>query len=127
MTRLIRAIALVVIAVTGTPQLAAAHAALVKSTPARRATVAQPPTKVELTFSERLEPAYSTVMVVDSAGRQVDLRDAALAPGDSRRLAVSLPPLSTGTYIVRFRVLSVDGHVVESDFPFTVGARGATR
>ena len=125
MTRLTCALAILLI--TGTPMSAAAHAALVKSTPARRATVVQSPPRVELTFSERLEPAYSTVVVVDGTGRQVDLRDAALAPGDARRLSVSLPPLPAATYTVRFRVLSVDGHIVESEFPFTVGARGAAR
>jgi len=119
--------ALVLVVVAGMPASAWAHAALVKSTPARRAAVASPPPRVELIFSERLEPAYSTVSVVDETGRQVDLKDAALAPDDGRRLAVSLPPLATGTYTVRFRVLSVDGHVVESEFPFTVGARGAAR
>jgi methionine-rich copper-binding protein CopC len=36
-----------------------------------------------------------------------------------------LPPISPGTYTVRYRVLSVDGHVVEAAFSFTVkgGAR----
>jgi len=125
--RLAGAVALVLIVAVATPMPAFAHAALVKSTPARRATVGQPPPRVELIFSERLEPAYSTVVVVDGTGRQVDLRDAALAPDDGRRLTVSLPPLPAGTYTVRFRVLSVDGHVVESDFPFTVGARDAAR
>ena len=120
-------LALVLIVVAGMPASAWAHAALVKSTPARRAAVAAPPPRVELIFSERLEPAYSTVSVVDETGRQVDLKDAAVAPDDGRRLAVSLPPLAAGTYTVRFRVLSVDGHVVESEFPFTVGARGTAR
>jgi len=40
----------------------------------------------------------------------------------ARRIPAAAP---AGTYTVRFRVLSVDGHVVESDFPFTIGARGA--
>ena len=118
---------LVLILVVGVPVPVGAHAALVKSTPARGATVVQPPQRVELIFSERLEPAYSTVAVLDGTGQQVDLRDAGLSPADSRRLSVSLPPLPAGAYTVRFRVLSVDGHVVESDFPFTVGARGAAR
>jgi methionine-rich copper-binding protein CopC len=102
------------------PMLAAAHASLVKSSPARRATLTTAPARVELTFNERLEPAYATVSVWDGTGRQVDLKDGAVPREDSRRLAVSLPALPAGTYTVRFRVLSVDGHVVESSFPFTV-------
>ena len=127
MKRLTGAVALVLIAVAGTPMTASAHAALMKSSPARRAALSHSPPRVELTFSERLEPAYSRVSVWDPSGRQVDLKDAAVAPGDGRRLAVSLPPLAPGIYAVRFRVLSVDGHVVESEFPFTVGARDAAR
>jgi methionine-rich copper-binding protein CopC len=31
-----------------------------------------------------------------------------------------LPPLPSGSYTVRFRVLSVDGHVAEDSFGFSV-------
>jgi methionine-rich copper-binding protein CopC len=99
---------------------AAAHAVLVTSAPAARAVLASPPARVELTFSERLEPAYSRATVWDARGAQVDLRDAAVAQ-DRRRLTVSLPPLAPGRYTVRYRVLSIDGHVVEAEFVFTVG------
>jgi hypothetical protein len=105
---------------------AAAHAALVRSVPARRATVARAPARVQLWFSERLEPAYSSVSVRDAAGRRVDAGDARVDPDDPARLSVGLPALAPGAYTVRFRVLSVDGHVVEAALPFTVaGAGGA--
>jgi len=58
--------------------------------------------------------------VTDAAGAQVDLRDVAVVQEDSKRLSLSLPPLGPGRYTVRFRVLSVDGHVVESSFWFSV-------
>lgn len=105
------------------PAAVAAHASLVKSSPARRAVLNQAPPRVDLTFNERLEPAYASVSVWDANGRQVDLKDAAVPASDPKRLTVSLPSLGPGTYTVRFRVLSVDGHVVESSFPFTI--RGA--
>lgn len=117
------AAALLAAALVLAPLPAAAHAFLVKSSPARRATLSHPPSRVDLTFNERLEPSYSSVSVWSDKGTPVDLRDAAVAAGDPRRLGVSLPTLPPGTYTVRFRVLSVDGHVVESSFPFTIGAR----
>lgn len=107
------------------PPPASAHAVLVASVPARRATLAEPPAQVELTFSERLEAAYARLAVETAGGTRVDRNDAALAPGDDRRLRISLPPLEPGTYTVRFRVLSIDGHVVESSFAFTVRDRAA--
>ena len=99
---------------------AGAHAYLVKSLPARRAVVTHPPTAVQLWFNEAIEPKFSSVSVWDAAGQQVDLGDARVEPDDPKRLTVGLKPLARGTYRVRFRVLSVDGHVVETEYPFTL-------
>jgi hypothetical protein len=96
------------------------HAALVKSSPAARAVLARSPARTELWFSERLEPAYSSLSVVDGADVAVDGKDVVVGPDDPRRLSVSLPALPPGRYTVRFRVLSVDGHLVQSTFPFTI-------
>ena len=105
------------------PAAALGHAVLVKSVPAQRAALVEPPPRVELWFNERLEPAYSKALVTNEAGAQVDLRDVAVSAEDPRRLAVSLPVLVPGRYTVSFRVLSVDGHVVESKLTFTVKHR----
>ena len=105
------------------PAIALAHAILVKSVPAQRAALVEPPPRVELWFNERLEPAYSKASVTNEAGAQVDLRDVAVSTEDPRRLSLSLPPLAPGRYTVSFRVLSVDGHVVESRLTFTVKER----
>ena len=105
------------------PSLASAHATLVKSSPARKATLAEPPARVELIFSERLEAAYARLRVEDASGARVDLGDVSVARDDGRRLTVSLPPLPAGAYTIHFRVVSVDGHVVESSLPFAVKPR----
>jgi methionine-rich copper-binding protein CopC len=105
------------------PAAPLAHAVLVKSVPAQRAALGEPPPRVELWFNERLEPAYSKASVTNEAGAQVDLRDVAVSAADPRRLSVSLPKLGPGRYTVSFRVLSVDGHVVESKLTFTVKDR----
>ena len=96
------------------------HASLVRSSPARRATLTTAPDRVQLWFNEAIEPRFSGVSVWDAAGQQVDLRDARVEPEDPKRLTVGLKSLGRGAYRVRFRVLSVDGHVVESEFPFTL-------
>jgi len=105
------------------PVAALAHAVLVKSVPAQRATLAEPPPRVARWFNDRLEPAYSKASVTNEAGGQVDLRDVAVSAEDPRRLSLSLSALAPGRYTVSFRVLSVDGHVVESKLTFTVKAR----
>jgi methionine-rich copper-binding protein CopC len=114
------ALALVLLAL---PDAAGAHAVLVKSSPARRAVLGTPPTRVELVFNERLEPAYSTVSVWSSREVRVDDGAVAIGPDDPRRLTVGVPSLAAGRYTVKFRVLSVDGHVVEGTFPFELRPR----
>ena len=99
---------------------ALAHAALVRSDPARRATLSKPPTQIRLWFNERLEPAYANISLFkDRAGAIVH------APGqvdktDAKLLVLDLPPLAPGAYTVKYRVLSVDGHSVESSYTFSV-------
>ena len=105
------------------PAAAGAHAVLVKSSPARRAVLALSPPRVEMTYNERLEPAYSTVSVWTTANVQVDDKKVVVNPEDPRRLSVGLPPLARGHYVVKFRVLSVDGHLVEGTLPFEIRPR----
>ena len=120
MSRPVVVLATVIALLAGTAASASAHAFLVKSIPAARAMLSRVPDRVQLWFNERLEPAYSSVSVWDAAGAQVDTRDGRVSPDDPRRLEITLGPLSAGRYVVRFRVLSVDGHIVESTLPFTV-------
>lgn len=115
-----RILAAAALALALLPAAAGAHALLVRSAPARRAVLTHPPERVELWFNERLEPAYSSVSVVTDGSTRVDRGDAIVGPDDPRKLSVTLPALAPGAYLVKFRVLSVDGHVVESSFAFTV-------
>ena len=96
------------------------HAYLVRSLPAARATVGRSPERVQLWFNERLEPAYSRVSVWSRDARRVDAGDVEVASAEPTRMSVGVPPLPAGTYTVKYRVLSVDGHVVEAEFAFTV-------
>ena len=114
-TRLFIAIAMVGL-MHWTP--AHSHAMLDRSVPSVGGTVHGAPAKVELWFSEDLEPVFSTVKVVDKTGRQVDKGDHAVDGRDPRRLAVSLPPLPPGTYRVVWRAISVDAHATQGDFTF---------
>ena len=102
------------------PSLSFAHAYLVKSVPAGRATLFSSPGKIQLWFNERLEPKYSTASVFDPDGKRVDTDNAHVSAEDPKQLSVELKQLPSGRYLVKFRVLSVDGHVVEQSFPFTV-------
>lgn len=99
---------------------AGAHAFLDRAEPRVGSTVRSAPAEVRLWFTEELEPAFSTVRIVDEAGQQVDRRDAQVDVASRNVLRVSLPPLGPGTYKAIWRVLSVDTHVTEGDFTFRI-------
>ena len=120
LVKVLGSLALPLLGVTVRPGLVESHAVLVKSFPAARAMLSRPPGRVQLWFSERLEPAFSSASVWSASGKQMDKRDAGVSSDDPKELAVSVGALEPGTYTVRFRILSVDGHVVEASFPFTI-------
>ena len=101
-----------------TPALA--HAALVKAEPPRRAVLAKAPAQVQLWFNEEIESAYASLVVVDSSKNPVTSVKPELAPNDLKSIVLPLPELMPGKYSVKFRVLSLDGHVIQSSFDFTV-------
>jgi copper resistance protein C len=105
----------------GWPASAAlAHSMLVKAEPPRRAVLAKAPTQVRLWFNEDIEGDYATLIVLDANKQPVTGVKPQLAPDDPKSVVLPLPDLASGKYSVKFRVLSVDGHVVESSFDFTV-------
>lgn len=116
----VAAVAAALLAGTLSATPADTHAVLVRSTPPHRAVLGQMPERVQLWFNERLEPAYSTVSVWNEGGAQVDERDVTVGPDDPRRLSVTVSAREAGLYTVKYRVLSVDGHVVDSRLTFTV-------
>jgi methionine-rich copper-binding protein CopC len=97
-----------------------AHAILVRSTPAQDAAVTQAPEKVELWFNEGVGNEYAALAVIDSSGARVDGKDAQRGTLDPSYLSVSLPKVAAGTYTVRYRVLSADGHVVSGKYNFVL-------
>lgn len=99
---------------------AAAHTQLDRAVPAAGSAVRASPPHLTLWFSQRFEPAFSTVRVLDPKGKQVDNGDAQVGGSDAREFSVSLPKLAPGTYRVRWRVLSTDTHVSEGHFTFDV-------
>lgn len=101
------------------PSVATAHAGLVKSVPGSRAQLRLPPPQIELCFSEEVELNFSTVQLSAPDGEQVPLGAPRFGETGKRCIVASLPPLEqSGTYTVKYKVLSQDGHVVEYGYTF---------
>jgi len=99
-----------------------AHALLIRSNPAPNADLPAAPAQVELYFSEAVQSGLSTVSVLDSNGKEVDLGDVRVDPSDPTRMTVSLGSLQTGVYTVAWKAISAtDGHLTSGSFPFAIG------
>jgi copper resistance protein C len=97
---------------------AEAHAFLDHAEPRVGSTVPTAPRELSLSFTQKLEPAFSSVEVSDGNGARVDLGKPSVSASVMR---VRLKQLSAGTYRVRWHVLSVDTHTTEGSFTFQVG------
>src|SRR5439155_1430318 len=84
--------------------VAAGHAVLQRAEPRVESTQKRSPDEVKLYFTERLEPVYSAVRVLDDRGVQIDRRDSRVDRANPALLRATLPPLPAGTYTVRWRV-----------------------
>jgi methionine-rich copper-binding protein CopC len=93
-----------------------AHAIIVTSKPAANANVAIGPVDILLQYNSRIDIAHSRVSLVDPAGKVTALKAAAgSAPGSLSTQGVTDAP---GKWIIRWQVLSVDGHITRGDIPF---------
>jgi periplasmic copper chaperone A len=99
-----------------------AHAMPRGASPGADSTLTQPPKEVTITFSEAVEPRFSTIEVTNAAGQRVDQGAAHLAAGDGKQLGVALVSLPAGAYTVTWHATSVDTHKTDGHYQFTVAA-----
>lgn len=97
---------------------AQAHAFLDHAEPRVGNKVTNPPHEVTLYFTQKLEPAFSSVTVTGPSGQRVD---AGKARVNGNQMSVSLKGGGAGTYHVNWHVLSVDTHTTNGNFTFQVG------
>lgn len=100
-----------------------AHAMLVKAEPPRRAALTTPPAQVRLWFNEEIEKDYASLAILGADKAPITEVKPHVAADDPKAIVLPLPQLAAGKYTVKFRVLSVDGHVVDSSYDFTVKSK----
>ena len=103
-----------------------AHARMIKSSPAKDATLSASPDQLDLWFNELLEEGFNTIEVFSAseltAAKHTNLAKGkpAVDPADKTHLSVKLEPLPPGEYVVEWRVLSRDGHSAPGRIMFRV-------
>lgn len=100
-----------------------AHAGLVGTDPADGQVLAESPAAVTVTFTEPIRLADSGNQLLDAAGEPVA---AAVVARDATVVFTPDAPLADGSYIVSWRVISVDTHPVAGGILFSVGQPSET-
>ncbi len=100
---------------------AAAHAALLGTTPANGVLVQDSPTEVVLNYSEPVGVSLGAVKVLDPQGLRAD-EGGVITRAGGREVVVPLrKELAHGTYLISWRVMSLDSHAISGASTFSVG------
>jgi methionine-rich copper-binding protein CopC len=97
-----------------------AHAIMVRSQPEQNATVTTSPKQIDVWFNDKVGGEYKAVAVIDSKGNRVDNKDVQQEMLDGSHLYCTVQNLPPDTYTVRYRVVSIDTHIVTGKFQFTI-------
>jgi len=112
---------ILMIAAALTTGAAFAHTELSATTPDNGATIAKAPENLELTFSE---PVRLTALSIQKDGEQKQSLGP-LPASTTEKFSVTLPEtIGDGHYVVTWRALSEDTHVMNGEFMFAVGVEG---
>ncbi|HVO71417.1 MAG TPA: CopD family protein, partial [Aggregatilineaceae bacterium] len=118
--------ALGVLAVDSRPTQA--HGYILRSIPGDRTVLDRSPSRIQVWFSEGLEPKFSTITLANEKGETIPLADAGVVPTSTGLIAAKIPQvLSDGAYLISLRIaFSSDGHVDTQTLVFWVGKQTGT-
>lgn len=117
---LLAAVALLALAV---PARAARHMKLTRAEPEQRGLVTASPTAIRLWFSEPVDAATSKITVGGPSGT-VPLGPVTREAGTNAPLVAKVEgTLVDGPYVVAWKAMSKDGHVVNGRYGFTVALK----
>ena len=120
MRRVLVVVALAALGLVLSAAPAFAHAQLLSTEPVG-GTAGDAPGQVLLRFSEPVQVAQVGVRIFDADAERVTTETARHPRGKPQEVALSLPDLDNGPYVVTWRVTSADSHPVHGAFTFRVG------
>jgi len=99
------------------------HLKLVRSSPTANAVLAASPEKITIELSEAVELTGAKLSLAKEGGAPVALGALRREPTAAKVLRADVPStLANGGYVVSWRTMSKDGHVVKGTFAFRVTA-----
>jgi len=98
------------------------HLTLSRSEPAANSTVPSP-SEIRLHFSQQPQRGSTSLTLTRSGGGTIEVGDVTVDPGNNRAFSSTVStPLAPGSYVVAWRTMASDGHVIRGDFRFIVAA-----
>lgn len=117
------ALLLAAVFAVASPGLASAHSKLSSANPAPNAVLLKAPATITITFTEKLDPSGSNIIVYDQDGKQVSTGKAAVDRADLTKMSVAMKGNDSEGYSVVWRTKSLDdGDAFTGAYGFTVSA-----
>jgi methionine-rich copper-binding protein CopC len=105
----------------GCSALALAHTHLVKAIPADGGTLTTSPAKFVLTFAEPVKMTALSLQKDAEPAKKIG----PLPTAPAAEIAVLAPQLAAGKYVLSWRAVGDDGHVMPGKLTFTMAAAGS--
>jgi methionine-rich copper-binding protein CopC len=105
----------------GCSAVALAHTHLVKAIPADGSTLTASPAKFVLTFAEPVKMTALSLQKDAEAAKKIG----PLPTAPAAEVSVPAPKLAAGKYVLSWRAVGDDGHVMPGKVRFTIGASGS--
>ena len=102
-----------------------AHAKLMKTSPADKATIAKAPTSVQLWFNEALDVKLSKIEITGPDGKVTRGMVHAMEP--KQLMGPITGKMADGAYTVDWQTAGDDGHVQKGTFTFMLKSKATTK
>ncbi len=109
---------LTAVLMAASPRVALAHAVLLSSTPQKNASVNGPDITISLKYNSRVDGARSSLSLLKPDGSVERIGSLTQPLPDT--LSATGHKLGKGAYVLRWQVLSSDGHITRGEVPFQV-------
>lgn len=106
---------------------ASAHVDVSATTPYDGEVFPTSPPSINIAFEGLVDPTQVMTTLRKADGSKLDNPKRSTPDGPVSKVDFTLPSLADGTYIAGYRANSSDGHVVEGEFSFSVGAAPASK
>ena len=116
---LVAATAGLLICLTAGAMLVSAHSFPESEAPAAGQTLNEPPSEVKIKYDAPIEKLFAQLAVIDTSGQNL-AQGAPTVSDDGYILAVKVPRLKPGNYVVKWRVVGIDTHHTEGSYTFSV-------